>query len=171
MIALAATALLLAVFNIYVRSTLMTPLEHDLAGLSFIEEVTVESRPQKSVVIAMGEVPHLREAYLQVEPIVAARFNNQPVPIIIKDRRNERLVDAFYKLRPLILEAAVTGNMAGRTQDFQSLAKELGLTTPTSFTVDGRYIYVQVHDAGGNYMYVIEPQLARSEIAGGGWQQ
>lgn len=171
-VALFVTGLLLVSFNVYSRSTLSAPLEKELQQLSFVRDVEVEHRPQPRVIVTLGPVSHLREAYMQLEPIVTSRLHEVTVPIVIVDRRTPDLVAAFYQLRPYVMEAAARGNVAEMDRHFDAAAKRLGLVPPSSFTIDSRYVYVQLHDTSGGFMYVVEPYVVPNPrpIEAGRWQ-
>lgn len=154
-LAAAVVVLLFVVVNVFARSILAKPLENDLVGLPFVNRVQVELGGTLLIQVSMEPVANLREAYLAVEE----RVNNKlraPHTLVIEDRRNPELVEAFYVLRPYVLEAIARGNFSEMNVAFHNKATEIGLDSPSCFTVDHRFVYVQLHQ-GDDYLYVVEP--------------
>lgn len=149
-------ALLAGTARAYALRVYEEPARQALQDLPFVRAVQqVHTGPEGTVIVELAAVPHLREAYLQIERLLAQRAGAAAPRIELRDRRDAQLVDAFYRLRPFVLEAAERGNHSEMAAAFAREAAALGLERPTGFAVDGQRLYVQLH-RGDRYLYVVE---------------
>ncbi|HEY8448880.1 MAG TPA: hypothetical protein VIL95_00195 [Bacillota bacterium] len=163
--AAAVTLALLVLTNLYTRTTFSAPLSADIARLPYVEQVWIEEGNPPRVTVLLGEVEHLREAYGAIEPLIRAHYGDGRVALQLEDRRTPELVRAFYRLRPLVLEAVARGNYTEMSARFGADAQRLGLSPQSAFTVDDRFVYIQLH-RGTSYLYAVEPLPARAEAPG-----
>lgn len=150
--------------RLYAARAVDAPAATALEALPFVIEAEIASDGPgaRRVQVMLDAVPHLREAFLEVERTAQAALGSAPV-LVIQDRRDDALLAAFYRLRPYVLEAAETGRYSAMAAAFAAEAAALGLHPDSGFTVDADRLYVQLHRDDA-YLYAVEPRPA----AGGG---
>jgi len=162
----AAAALVFAVLlvgtRLYAARAVAAPAQTALEALPFVTAAQVQSGAGgRRVTVTLADVPHLREAFLEVERTARQALGPEGVDIAVVDRRDQALVDAYYRLRPYVLEAAETGRHIEMAAAFAAEAAALGLDPASAFTVDADRIYIQLY-RGDAYLYAVERR------AGGG---
>lgn len=148
--------------RLYAARAVAAPAQTALESLAFVTAAQVDSGAgARRVTVTLGAVPHLREAYLEVDRIARRTLGPADAAVEIVDRRDEALVDAYYRLRPYALEAAETGRHTAMAAAFSAEAAAMGLDPASRFVVDAERIYIQLH-RGDAYLYAVERR------AGGG---
>ncbi|HEX6989141.1 MAG TPA: hypothetical protein VF282_06685 [Bacillota bacterium] len=161
-VAAAAALVFLALVGgsrLYTARAVDAPAETALEALPFVTAAEVESTAQgaRRVLVALGPVAHLREAWLEVARASERALGPGPLELEIQDHRDPDLLDAYYRLRPYVLEAAETGRHSAMASAFRAEAAALGLDAASTFTVDAGRIYVQLY-RGDAYLYAVEPR-------------
>lgn len=106
--------------------------------------------------VALGPVANLRETYARIEEGVKDILGGRPFDLDIRDNRDSRLIDDFYRLHYDLEEALATGEFTAMSTELTRKEQDLGLNDLKVF-VDSRYLYVQLM-RGNRYLYEILPR-------------
>lgn len=157
LVAAAVFSLLLGMARGYAVAVYEMPARQALQSLPFVLDVELKAAAgSKQVVSAkLAPVPHLVAAYEQMQDQLQTVGAANAWQLEIRDNRNQELTNAYYQLRPYVLEAADRGNHTAMIAAFTRAAADLGLDSTSSFTLADGYAFVQLH-AGTDYLYAVE---------------
>lgn len=172
-IVVALVAGLVALFGleqVYRYSQVDQPLARFFAGRPDVAGFEVREVGGEVVVqVRLGRVANLRETYLALQDGVRAILGARPFRLEIRDNRDDRLVDDYYKLHYTIQEGLATGRFTEMAAAVREKAATLGLDEARVF-VDVDRLYVQLR-RGDHYLYEVVPRAASpggsGAVAGG----
>ncbi|MBX6377424.1 MAG: hypothetical protein IRY95_02650 [Clostridia bacterium] len=160
----AGVALLFGGQRLYEARQVDAPLQAAFDRLDVVESFAVRRAEGGYVIeVTLKDVPNLREAYLAVDREAAALLGRVPYHIVVRDRRDPALVDAFYRLHYAVEEAIATGRFTVLADNLSKEGARLGLDR-TAAWVDERFVYLQLH-RGDHYLYDLRPR--QSSVAKG----
>lgn len=157
LVALSALVLFFGINHIYQCYFKREPLLDEICSLEGVAGAEIVSdkggetlmiTPESSF---QGELQTLIGA---VEKEISGRYRN-PLDVEIKDRRNPLLHRFASAVSPDLYEAVRSGSYRAAAAGIGEIAGAYGITD-YSFTVDARYVYLQVRD-GSSYLYLIVP--------------
>lgn len=146
------------------QRTVDQPLFKLYKGTQEVKDVHIERAPDGlNIQLTLGSVDDLQKTYHRLDEATRALVSDQPYRLAIKDERNPRLEEDFYRLHFGIQEAIATGNFTKLAANLDKDAQTMGLDRYRVF-VDSRSVFVQLQGHGG-YLYEILPREARPAAA------
>ncbi|MBE3520362.1 MAG: hypothetical protein IMW97_08775 [Firmicutes bacterium] len=172
LIALAVTlSILSGGYVLYRRFWLTRPIELALKSDPDVEEVSVETGEQGIVVrVRMGPVKDLAVSYARLEEVLVSRLGDSGYRIVLEDRRDEELEEAYHAIHFFIAEAAQRGNFSEMADRVEKTLRPMGLGA-YRVTVTGKAIFVQIFSPDrSRYLYEIVDRFPEtgSPTKGGG---
>lgn len=148
----------LGVRHLVYGQRIIGPLERDFASIDGVSEAMLEQRGDHTdIVLTIGPIEDLARVYREAETLRDERLPG--ARLILKDERNESLIDSYRHIHFAVYEGAVTG----RFTRMAAVVDELAQTLPVDgvkVSVDERFIYVQLA-ADGAYLYEMVPLSGR----------
>lgn len=156
-------AMLFGLQQVYKYSQVEQPLSHFYAARQDVTGYRVDQLGNRVAVrVTLGQVANLRETYKQLEEGTRNVLDTYPFDLEIKDNRDAKLVDDFYKLHYILQEGLSTGRFTEMSQAFQDAANGLGIDEARVF-VDTDRLYVQLR-RGGHYLYELMPRSQPARV-------
>lgn len=155
-------AVLLGGTYVYRRQTETSPLTRQSAAVEGVLAVaTGRNGAVTELKVDLAAVADLRQTYRTLEGVAEGFVPRERLRLVLADRRTPELEALYHRVHYLVYEAAVRGTYSQLGQVEVMLSGEERLAR---VTVDERFVYVQIHDRDGAYLYELVP-LART---GGG---
>lgn len=98
----------------------------------------------------------LPDFYPRLKHQIAAILGDRPFQVVVEDRRDGSLREAYREMRLYLEEAVVTGRYVWADEHVRRLASEKGLTW-ARFAVDDDHLYLELRDSG-SYLYAVMPR-------------
>lgn len=142
-----------------VNRTVTKPLDRALRQVPGVTDVRVVEDSGKLLVdIKLGVVQDLKATYSQLSRQARDLSGRKKYEIVIEDKRDARLEEAYYQIHFDLQQAIATGCFSQMAEAIGRKAISLGLDRYRVF-VDASNIYVQLH-SGASYLYEIVPRPA-----------
>lgn len=143
-------------YMLYRRFWVTRPTELLLKSDPDIEEVKVERGEHGVVVkVRLRPVKDLAVSYARLEEILVSRLGDSGYRIVLEDRRDEELEEAYHAIHFFIAEAAQTGNFSEMAERVEKTLGPMGLGA-YRVTVTGKAIFVQIYSSDhSRYLYEI----------------
>lgn len=146
---------LLSANHLYRRETETAPLVRRSMAIEGVTGVTLRRSGSLVVIeLALASVEDLRTTFRAAESAAEDAMSRERVRLVLVDRRTSRLANAYHRVHYVIYEAAARGTYSQLGDVETTLAGE-GWRARVS--VDDRFIYVQIHDGSGGYLYELVP--------------
>ncbi len=149
---------LLLATHLYRRHAVVSPLARRCGEVPGVEEVTVRQDGGQAVIrLRLGAVDDLRATYVGAEEAARAVLAPDRFRLVVEDARTPELREAYRKVHYLVYEAAARGT-------FSLLAEAEGHLEASGWQarlqVDERFVYVEIYDVRGGYLYEVVPLSA-----------
>ncbi|HHY47342.1 MAG TPA: hypothetical protein GX506_08620 [Firmicutes bacterium] len=141
------------------------PLESFLKSRPYVSRYrTINAGQGMRLEIEMGRGADLPSAYRELVDGVYRITGNRNVQLVLHDRRDQHLSQAYHEMHFAIQEAIVTGQFTLMNSRLHAIAGRYGIAR-YSVTVDAGNIYVQLAD-GDHYLYEVVPRAVPDRAAG-----
>lgn len=158
-------------YMLYRRFWVTRPIELLLKSDPDVEEVRIERGEQGIVVrVRMRPVKDLAVSYARLEEVLASRLGDSGYRLVLEDRRDEELEEAYHAIHFFIAEAAQRGNFSEMADRVEKTLGAMGLGA-YRVTVTGKAIFVQIYSSDrSRYLYEIVSRLPEigTPVRGGG---
>jgi len=142
---------------VYRHYTQEKPLTSALIDETAAQEVEIsKTATGMEIKVMLGPVGNLQQAYRQVEARIMEVYGQQPVKLVIQDRRSPALEGLWLESQYAIYEAAVKGNFTQMAATVDQLARKASLDH-YAVNIDGKNIYLQFSQ-GQDYLYQVVPR-------------
>lgn len=142
---------------VYRHYTQEKPLTSALMDETAAQEVEIsKTATGLEIKVVLGPVDNLQQAYRQVEARVMETYSQQPVKLVIQDRRSPSLESLWLESQYIIYEAAVKGNFTQMATTIDQLAQKASLDH-YAVNIDDKNIYLQFSQ-GQDYLYQVVPR-------------
>lgn len=158
-------------YMLYRRFWVTRPIELLLKSDPDVEEVRVERGEQGVVVkVRMRPVKDLALSYARLEEVLTSRLGDSGYRLVLEDRRDEELQEAYHAIHFFIAEAAQRGNFSEMADRVERTLEPMGLGS-YRVTVTGKAIFVEIYSPDhSRYLYEIVPRFPETGalVRGGG---
>ncbi len=146
------------------------PLVQALGEDSAVESFEIEDKPPVLLVIVqVNRTENLMETYQRLDRRVKQSVSNRPYELVIKDNRNARLAQAYYRSQFAVHEAVMRGNFREMLAVVEENAREAG--AEARVFIDSDNVYVQMDAVDHHLAVVIHRVRAADDVSvrtGGG---
>lgn len=160
-------ALLVAFQRVYNFNQVDRPLAQFFEGRGEVRGFQLHAAPDAvQVEVRLGPVKNLHEAYTALDKGTARALKGRPYRLEIKDRRDGRLVEDYYRLHFILQEGLATGRFGQMADAVSRQVKAAGLKDGRVF-VDADHLYLQLF-RGDRYLYEVMARPAAGQAMPGG---
>ena len=106
----------------------------------------------------------LRTAYTTAHALAQARLGDAFGGIRVRDDRDDRLADSFYRMHFHIQQGIATGMFTAMADDIEAIARADSLTAHQIFVADDN-VYVQL-ELDGRALYEVVPRPRPGDLTG-----
>ena len=158
-------------YLLYQRFWVTKPLEMLLDSDPDIEETRI-SRDEQGIMVQvrMRPVKDLAVAYATLEETLTSRLGNSEYRLVVEDKRDDKLEEAYHAIHFFVAEAAQRGNFSEMADRIDSTLGALAFHD-YRVTVTQKAIFVQIFSSDhSRYLYEIVPRFPETDALtkGGG---
>jgi hypothetical protein len=142
------------------------PLIQALEEDGLVESYEVDdSLPVLRVVVQLKRTENLMETYQTLDRRVAQFMSGRPYQLVIKDNRDTRLSEAYYRSQFAIHQAIMQGNFSEMAAVIEENAREAG--AEARVFVDSNNVYVHLDGVDHQLMAVIPRKPVTEHVPSG----
>lgn len=135
------------------------PLIRALEEDSAVQSYEIDDKlPVLRVVVQINRTENLMESYQRLDRRVRQAVSNRAYELVVKDNRNARLAQAYYRSQFAIHEAIMRGNFQEMLAVIEESAREAG--AEARVFLDNDNVYVQM-DGVDHHLAVVIPRDQR----------